>query len=117
MSAIAFWFLSLRSSVRRSVRRWMRSISSGALLSNAPSPLGGRDDRAALRPIGDRRAAARGAGQLDFVHAGEADAVDLRGRALEDRGLAIDLDPTQTNSGAFGSSEIFAPGRPARRRS
>ena len=35
---MAFWFLSLSSSVSRSVRRWMRSISSGALLSSAPRP-------------------------------------------------------------------------------
>ena len=38
MSAIEFWFLSLSNSVSRSVRRWMRSINSGALLSSAPSP-------------------------------------------------------------------------------
>ena len=33
-----FWFLSLSSSVSRSVSRWIRSISSGAELSSAPSP-------------------------------------------------------------------------------
>ena len=38
MSAIEFWFSSLSSSVSRSVSRWMRSISSGAELSSAPSP-------------------------------------------------------------------------------
>ena len=38
MSAIEFWFLSLSSSVSRSVSRWMRSISSGALLSRALMP-------------------------------------------------------------------------------
>ena len=38
MSEIEFWFLSLSSSVSRSVSRWMRSISSGAALSSAPRP-------------------------------------------------------------------------------
>ena len=40
MSEMAFWLRSLSSSVRRSVRRWMRSSSSGALLRRAPRPPG-----------------------------------------------------------------------------
>ncbi len=53
-----------------------------------------RDDRAALRPgLGNRRAAAACAVELDLVHSGKADAVDLRGRPLQDRGLVVDVDP------------------------
>ena len=104
MSEIAFWFLSLSSSVSRSVRRWMRSISSGALLSSAPMPpevagttgqpcgpscsIGGRPRSA---PV-----------ELDFADAGEADAVDLRAGALEHRRLLIDLDPHPDELGPVG---------------
>ena len=110
MSEIAFWFLSLSNSVSRSVSRWMRSISSGALLSRAPSPpeLAGMH-RAALRAdLGDRRRALDRAVELDFADAGEADALDLRAWCPGAPGSASSTSiRTHTNSGRLGSSEIL----------
>ena len=102
MSAIEFWFLSLSSSVSRSVSRWMRSISSGALLSRAPSPpdVAGTTGQPCGPNLRDRRARRARAVELDFADAGEADAVDLRGGALEHRRLLIDVDPHPDEFGA-----------------
>ena len=110
MSEIAFWFLSLSNSVSRSVSRWMRSISSGAELSKAPSPPD--DDGITGQPCGPSwvigwRALDR-AVELDFADPGEADALDLRGGALEHRGLGIDLDPHPDEFGPVGEQADLA---------
>ena len=119
MSEIAFWFLSLSNSVSRSVRRWIRSISSGALLSERAKPARGRREyRAALRPdLGDRRRALDRAVELDFADAGEADALDLGAGALEHRGLIVDLDPHPDELGPAGKqADLLRPRPPERPR-
>src|SRR6476660_5311320 len=60
----------------------MRSISSGALFSKAPSP----------PDLADGRRPPYGPVELDFAHPGEADSLDLRTRALKHRRLLIDVD-------------------------
>src|SRR6185369_7575226 len=62
-----------------------------------------RNDRASFRPsLGNRRATASGSVQLDFVDSGKPNAVDLCRRALENRGVGIDLDPHPHEFRAFG---------------
>ena len=76
----------------------------------------GRDHRAALRPgLGQRPRALDRAFQRDFADAGEADALDLRGGALEHRGFGVDLDPDPDEFGPVGQQadlSIWPTGRP-----
>jgi hypothetical protein len=73
------------------------------------SILGRRDHRAALgADLVDRPAAAHRAGELDFADAGEADAVDLRGRPLKYRGLFIDADSHPHEFGTVGEQRNLA---------
>ncbi len=94
MSEIEFWFLSLRSSVSRSVRRWMRSISSGALLSNAPRPpeLAGTTGQPCGPCCVIGRAPFTAPASWISLTPVKPTPLICRGRALEHRRFAIDFD-------------------------
>ena len=88
----------------------------GVLLNDVGPELAGRgeegereqigrdDDETAVGVTGlaDRREVVDGAGRRGPADAGEADPLDLRGRALEHRGRFIDLDPDPDEFGPVG---------------
>ena len=110
MSAIAFWFLSLSISVRRSVSRWMRSISSGALLSSAPSPP--ELDGMTGQPCGPGWLIGRPplTAPVSWISLTPVKPTPLISAVVPcSTGVSSStLIRTQTNSGRSGSSEIFS---------
>src|SRR6185369_6403516 len=74
-----------------------------AIEQRAEAAGAGWNDRATLRTrLADRRASPDSPVQLDFADSGEADALDLCGRALKDRRLFIDFDSDPDELGPVG---------------